>query len=335
MARHHRARQEGADRAAGRAGRRGARRLHGLAEVRRQGARRTAVGRGPALGRDALLDPGLSSSYRPRCSAIGMAVVDRVRPRGTAGRPDAGVRGRERRAGAHGAPRGLRLPEVTLRMPRLSFAVPEVGRRHRTPTASRTNPTLPWFTPDTDPGRPRPVSSPHRTRTVRRPPPGRETREHATESPAGAGTCSRRASAAGVALMLGGAGVLLGVAAAPAQAAEVSYATECVPPPISGLPTGPGHDQGGDHRARRGEGRRRGARWSGSSSRPRRRTPTSSTWRRTPSSRPAPSRRPARRPAAIAMEGPRENPPIPKDSDDGAVRHEGQAEADDGRARSR
>ncbi|GHA15387.1 hypothetical protein GCM10010372_13890 [Streptomyces tauricus] len=37
--------------------------------------------------------------------------------------------------------------------------------------------------------------------------------------------------------MLGGAGVLLGVAAAPAQAAEMSYATDCVPPPVSGLPT--------------------------------------------------------------------------------------------------
>ncbi|MEU9208899.1 hypothetical protein AB0D27_13350 [Streptomyces sp. NPDC048415] len=36
--------------------------------------------------------------------------------------------------------------------------------------------------------------------------------------------------------MLGGAGILLGVAAAPAQAAEVSYKTECVPPSISGLP---------------------------------------------------------------------------------------------------
>ncbi|MGW5174515.1 hypothetical protein ACWERY_09090 [Streptomyces sp. NPDC004082] len=36
--------------------------------------------------------------------------------------------------------------------------------------------------------------------------------------------------------MLGGAGMLLGVAAAPAQAAEVAYATECVPPAISGLP---------------------------------------------------------------------------------------------------
>lgn len=43
-------------------------------------------------------------------------------------------------------------------------------------------------------------------------------------------------SAAGVALMLGGAGILLGVTAAPAQAAEVSYKTECIPPSISGLP---------------------------------------------------------------------------------------------------
>ncbi len=35
-------------------------------------------------------------------------------------------------------------------------------------------------------------------------------------------------------MMLGGAGMLLG--ASPAQAADVSYATECIPPPISGLP---------------------------------------------------------------------------------------------------
>ncbi|MGW1492376.1 hypothetical protein [Streptomyces sp. NPDC002402] len=41
-------------------------------------------------------------------------------------------------------------------------------------------------------------------------------------------------SAAGVVLMLGGAGILL--AASPAQAAEVAYKTECIPPPISGLP---------------------------------------------------------------------------------------------------
>ncbi|MFF1509081.1 hypothetical protein [Streptomyces sp. NPDC058326] len=41
-------------------------------------------------------------------------------------------------------------------------------------------------------------------------------------------------SAAGVALMLGGAGIL--ISAGPAQAAEVSYRTECIPPSISGLP---------------------------------------------------------------------------------------------------
>ncbi|GAA3825025.1 hypothetical protein GCM10023083_67790 [Streptomyces phyllanthi] len=46
----------------------------------------------------------------------------------------------------------------------------------------------------------------------------------------------RGRGAAGAALMLGGAAVLLGVAAVPAQAAEVSYATKCVPPAASGLP---------------------------------------------------------------------------------------------------
>ncbi|WP_328317823.1 hypothetical protein [Streptomyces sp. NBC_00388] len=41
-------------------------------------------------------------------------------------------------------------------------------------------------------------------------------------------------SAAGCALMLGGAGIML--AAGPARAADVSYKTECIPPAISGLP---------------------------------------------------------------------------------------------------
>ncbi|MGW3122265.1 hypothetical protein ACWDBW_34910 [Streptomyces sp. NPDC001107] len=41
---------------------------------------------------------------------------------------------------------------------------------------------------------------------------------------------SGRAGAAGAALVLGSAGILLGLAAAPAQAAEVSFATHCVPP---------------------------------------------------------------------------------------------------------
>ncbi|MFJ8793932.1 hypothetical protein [Streptomyces sp. NPDC102462] len=40
----------------------------------------------------------------------------------------------------------------------------------------------------------------------------------------------RGAGAAAAALIFGGAGVLLGVAATPAQAAEVSFATHCVPP---------------------------------------------------------------------------------------------------------
>ncbi|MEV0280942.1 hypothetical protein AB0I22_31770 [Streptomyces sp. NPDC050610] len=44
----------------------------------------------------------------------------------------------------------------------------------------------------------------------------------------------RRAAAAGVALLLGGAGV--GLSSGTAHAAEVSYKTECLPPPISGLP---------------------------------------------------------------------------------------------------
>lgn len=46
----------------------------------------------------------------------------------------------------------------------------------------------------------------------------------------------KRAAAAGAAVMLTGAAVLLGVTAAPAQAAEVAYATKCVPPSGIGLP---------------------------------------------------------------------------------------------------
>jgi hypothetical protein len=61
---------------------------------------------------------------------LGMAVVDRVRPRGTAGRA------------AHR--RGPRLPRLALRTPRPG-ASPSASAP---PTAS----ALPWFTPDTDPG---------------------------------------------------------------------------------------------------------------------------------------------------------------------------------------
>ncbi|MEX1655596.1 hypothetical protein ABZ960_20855 [Streptomyces pseudovenezuelae] len=45
----------------------------------------------------------------------------------------------------------------------------------------------------------------------------------------------RRAGAAGAALVLAGAGLVLGLAAGPAQAAEVSFATRCVPPAGVGL----------------------------------------------------------------------------------------------------
>ncbi|WP_373682220.1 MULTISPECIES: hypothetical protein [Streptomyces] len=67
---------------------------------------------------------------------VGMAVVDRVRPRRSSGR-----------GGRH---RGLRLPELTVWMPKLrpSPSAPA------TPVAPKTSttPTLPWFTPDSDPG---------------------------------------------------------------------------------------------------------------------------------------------------------------------------------------
>lgn len=72
---------------------------------------------------------------------VGMAVVDRLRPRGSAGR---GARHR-----------GLRLPELTLRMPRLS-ASPAPGPATAPEARTTPNPTrpLPWFTPDSDPGIP-------------------------------------------------------------------------------------------------------------------------------------------------------------------------------------
>ncbi|MGN9756620.1 hypothetical protein [Streptomyces sp. SD31] len=67
---------------------------------------------------------------------VGMAVVDRVRPRQTARR------------------RGLRLPEVALRIPGLK---PREQARHASPSPS----TLPWFTPDNDPGTAGLLSAPH------------------------------------------------------------------------------------------------------------------------------------------------------------------------------
>ncbi|MFE9838447.1 hypothetical protein ACFYP4_25385 [Streptomyces sp. NPDC005551] len=114
--------------------------------------------------------------------------------------------------------------------------------------------------------------------------------------------------------MLGGAGMLLGVAAAPAQAAEVTYATECVPPAISGLPpvqgttraeiTAPAEAKVGDE--------------------------VTITWKFVQAASKNPDvldldkdtvkptgtlRAAGAQTAAVAMEGPRSNPPIPKNSD--------------------
>ncbi|MFF1448829.1 hypothetical protein ACFVYF_11845 [Streptomyces sp. NPDC058274] len=69
---------------------------------------------------------------------IGMALVERVRPR---------------RPGRGGRHRGLRLPELTVRLPKSitpATSSPAPSARART----STTPTLPWFTPDSDPGTP-------------------------------------------------------------------------------------------------------------------------------------------------------------------------------------
>jgi hypothetical protein len=85
---------------------------------------------------------------------IGMAVVDRVRPQGRS-RPAGrwGSRPRSGGGGGHAGPRrSLRLPEVTVRMPKLSFSSTASSPHADADSDARTNPTLPWFTPDTDPG---------------------------------------------------------------------------------------------------------------------------------------------------------------------------------------
>ncbi|WP_425315314.1 hypothetical protein [Streptomyces viridochromogenes] len=68
---------------------------------------------------------------------VGMAVVDRVRPRQSARR------------------RGFRLPEAALRLPGLK---PRQEARH---ALSSPPSTLPWFTPDNDPGTAGRLSAPH------------------------------------------------------------------------------------------------------------------------------------------------------------------------------
>lgn len=124
----------------------------------------------------------------------------------------------------------------------------------------------------------------------------------------------RRATAAGAALMLGGAGVLLGVAATPAQAAEVAYATECIPPAISGLPpvqgttkvevTAPAEAKVGDEVE---------IVWKfvqAASKNPNILDLEANTVQPTGTLKAAGAQT-----ADIAMQGPRENPPIPKNTD--------------------
>ncbi|MFD5075956.1 hypothetical protein [Streptomyces sp. NPDC058371] len=114
--------------------------------------------------------------------------------------------------------------------------------------------------------------------------------------------------------MLAGAGILLGVAAAPAQAAEVSYATECIPPAISGLPpvegtskvevTAPAEAKVGDEVT---------ITWKfvqGASKNPDILDLEKDTVKPTGTLKAAGAQT-----ADIAMEGPRTNPPIPKNSD--------------------
>ncbi|MFD5631782.1 hypothetical protein [Streptomyces sp. NPDC127072] len=83
---------------------------------------------------------------------VAMAGVDRLRPRRTAGR-----------GSRH---RGLRLPELTRRTPRPSRSAASVSPTNPTPTPPPSRDparTLPWFTPDSDPGIPAAgqLSAPH------------------------------------------------------------------------------------------------------------------------------------------------------------------------------
>ncbi|GGX99461.1 hypothetical protein [Streptomyces anandii] len=124
----------------------------------------------------------------------------------------------------------------------------------------------------------------------------------------------RRVTPACLVLVLGGAGALLGLGAGTAQAAEVSYKTECIPPAISGLPpvegttkaqiTAPAEAKVGDE--------------------------VTVTWKFVQAAAKNPDildlgkdtvkptgtlKAAGAQTASVAMEGPRSNPPIPKNSD--------------------
>ena len=210
---------------------------------------------------------------------IGMAVVDRVRPRRAAGRRHAA----DVRTRPHA-------PAPPAEPPRAAGTGP---LRHR---------PRPWH-----PGRPRYAGRLRRAavvhpghRTVRPPHPTRTTDvERNSVRSATEESCGGRGGRADARR------VRASCSARPrtAQAAEVSYETECLPPPISGLPPVQGTTKVEISAPGDGEGRRRGRGGLEDRRRPPPRTPTSSTWRRTPSSRPARSRWPARRPATWRWRG--------------------------------
>lgn len=143
VARHDPARPQGADRAARRAHGRRPRWLHGVAEVRREGARRAALGRGAALGRDPVLGPGLPGR-------AGRAVPRRD---GGGGPRTAAARGRPARRPARAADARTRPASSGV----AGTARYEVLLGPAAPSAS----TLPWFTPDADPGTAGRLSAPH------------------------------------------------------------------------------------------------------------------------------------------------------------------------------
>lgn len=157
VARHDQAGAEGTGRAARRTVGWRTRRLSRLAQVRREGAGRTTLGRGPPLGRHPLLDPALHRR-------AGRRLPDRHGGRGprTAARSPVEVQGAEAAKGSGG--RTVRIPKVRLAPQKPKQPAP--ADPATAPAGTTQTTTLPWFTPDTGPTGPeRPeagqLSAPH------------------------------------------------------------------------------------------------------------------------------------------------------------------------------
>ena len=284
MARHHRARQEGADRSSPVELSAGA---HGDYTVSLKYGGKVLAEQPWGVGRPW----GVTLFWILVCLVvpaavfrIGMAVVDRVRPRRAGG-----IRHR-----------GLRLPELALHLPK--FDRPRRKRRPPPLRPCRGSPRTPI--------RGRPAGSPHRTTTARRVlrlPPGRDPREQAKESHTGRhGEAGRGGRRAGARRGRGRAGT--GRRARAGRRGVVRDA----------LRAARGHRLPSTAPRRSRSPRRPRRRWAtrstsyGSSSRPPPRTRTSSTCPRTRSSRPAPSRRPAPRPPTSRCRGRGRTRPSPR-----------------------